>query len=136
MLTQIARKLGATVIGTAGSDVKCELARGAGANEVINYSTHDFEAEVRRVTSGRGVDVVYDSVGLSTFDKSLMCLKPRGYMVLFGQSSGPVAPVDPARLAGRGSLFLTRPTLANYAASQERSRGGPVTYSSGLPRAN
>lgn len=119
LLTQICRKIGATVIATVGSDAKADLSRAAGANEVIVYSKQDFEKAVKEFTSGRGVDVVYDSVGASTFEKSLNCLKPRGYMVLFGQSSGPVSPVDPGMLAAKGSLFLTRPALANYAATRE-----------------
>jgi NADPH2:quinone reductase len=119
LLTQVARTRGATVITTVGSDAKAELSRAAGATHVIVYSRQDFEAEVKQLTNGRGVDVVYDSVGASTFDRSLNCLKPRGYMVLFGQSSGPVPPMDPATLAAKGSLFLTRPTLASYAASRE-----------------
>src|SRR5204862_2456248 len=98
---------------------KAGLAHGAGADETIIYSKQDFEAEVKRLTGGRGVDVVYDSVGADTFAKSLNCLRPRGYMVLYGQSSGPVAPVDPGMLAGKGSLFLTRPTLLHYAMSRD-----------------
>jgi len=119
LLTQVARRCGATVYGTVGSDAKAALAREAGANEVIVYSTQDFEAEVKRLTGGRGVDVVYDSVGQATFDKSLNCLKPRGYMVLFGHSSGPVAPVDPLALQANGALFLTRPGLNRYSATRE-----------------
>jgi NADPH2:quinone reductase len=119
LLTQIARKLGATVYTTAGNEAKAALSREAGANEVILYSSQDFEAEVKRLTGGRGVDVVYDSVGANTFDKSLNCLKPRGYMVLFGQSSGPVPPLDPTVLASKGSLFLTRPSLNSYAANRD-----------------
>ena len=118
LLTQVARKCGATVYATVGSAAKADLARQAGAHEVINYSTQDFEAEVKRLTGGRGVDVVYDSVGASTFDKSLNCLRPRGYMVLFGTSSGPVPPFDPAVLGARGSLFLTRPGLNRYTATR------------------
>src|SRR5205085_422637 len=110
LLTQIAKKLGATVYATVGSEAKAALAREAGADETILYTKQDFEAEVKRLAGG-GVDVVYDSVGATTFDKSLNCLKPRGYMVLYGQSSGPVPPVDPGMLAPKGSLFLTRPTL-------------------------
>ena len=89
-----------------------------GADETIIYSKHDFEVEVKRLAGG-GVDVVYDSVGAATFDKSLNCLKPRGYMVLYGQSSGPVPPLDPGILAGKGSLFLTRPTLMHYAMTRD-----------------
>jgi NADPH2:quinone reductase len=119
LLTQAARRCGATVIGTVGTDAKAVLAREAGAHEVILYTQQDFEAEVKRLTGGQGVDVVYDSVGQSTFDKSMNCLKPRGYMVLFGNSSGPVPPVDPLVLAAKGSLFLTRPGLNRYSATRE-----------------
>jgi NADPH2:quinone reductase len=119
LLTQIARRIGARVIATVGNDEKAELSRAAGANDVIVYSRQDFEKEVKDRTEGRGVDVVYDSVGVNTFEKSLNCLKPRGYMVLFGQSSGPVPAFDPGILAAKGSLFLTRPSLANYAASRQ-----------------
>jgi NADPH2:quinone reductase len=119
LLVQIARRRGAYVIGTAGSDEKAELARQAGADEVIVYTRQDFAAETRRLTGGRGVHVVYDSVGATTFLAGLDLLVPRGMMVLFGQSSGPVAPVDPQLLNQKGSLFLTRPTLANYVATRE-----------------
>lgn len=119
VLTQVARKLGARVIATVGSEAKAEWARRAGAHDAINYTTQDFEAEVRRLTDGRGVDVVYDSVGRDTFDKSLNCLRPRGYLVLFGFSSGLVPPFDPAVLGLKGSLFLTRPGLNNYIATRE-----------------
>ena len=114
LLIQIAKQLGATVIGTVSTEAKAKLAKEAGADHVILYTQTDFLAEVKKLTDGRGLEVVYDSVGQTTFDKSLECLRPRGYMVLFGQSSGPVAPFDPARLAARGSLFLTRPSLAHY----------------------
>jgi len=114
LLIQIAKQLGATVIGTVSTEAKATLAKEAGADHVILYTQTDFLAEVKKLTDGRGLDVVYDSVGQTTFDKSLECLRPRGYMVLFGQSSGPVPPFDPARLAARGSLFLTRPSLAHY----------------------
>jgi len=114
LLVQIAKMLGARVIGTVSTEAKAELARQAGADEVILYTQTDFLAEVKRITDGQGVHVVYDSVGASTFDKSLECLKARGYLVLFGQSSGPVAPLDPGKLAAKGSLFLTRPSLAHY----------------------
>ena len=119
LLTQIARKIGARVITTVGSEAKADLSKGAGANHVILYTKQDFEKEVRHITEGQGVEVVYDSVGATTFDKSLNCLKPRGYMVLFGQSSGPVPPLDPGQLAAKGSLFLTRPSLAQYAANRD-----------------
>ena len=115
LLVQIAKRLGATVIGTVSTEAKARLAREAGADHVILYTQSDFLAEVKKLTDGRGVQVVYDSVGRSTFDKSLDCLRPRGVMVLFGQSSGPVPAFDPALLASKGSLFLTRPTLAHYA---------------------
>ena len=119
LLTQVAKKLGATVYATVGSEAKGELARGAGADEVIIYSKQDFEAEVKRLTSGRGVDVVYDNVGKDTFDKSLNCLRPRGYMVFYGQSSGPVPPFDPIVLGAKGSLFLTRPGLPAHTATRD-----------------
>jgi NADPH2:quinone reductase len=118
LLTQIAKRLGATVYATVGSEAKSLLARAAGADEIIIYSKRDFEAEVKRLAP-EGVDVVYDSVGANTFDKGLNCLRPRGYMVLYGQSSGPVTPVDPATLVGKGSLFLTRPSLTHYARTRE-----------------
>ena len=111
LLVQVARMRGAFVIGTVGSEEKAKIAKRAGANKVINYVTHDFEAEVKKITKGAGVDVVYDSVGKDTFEKSLNCLKPRGMMVLFGQASGPVAPFNPQILNAKGSLFLTRPSL-------------------------
>ncbi len=104
---------------TVGSDAKAVLAREAGASHVINYSTEDFEAEIKRLTNGRGVDVVYDSVGKDTFEKSLNCLRPRGCLALFGFSSGPVPLFDPATLGAKGSLFLTRPGLAHYIATRE-----------------
>jgi NADPH2:quinone reductase len=114
LLVQMAHRLGARVIGTVSTEAKAELARGAGADEVIRYTEQDFEEEVRRLTGGSGVEAVYDSVGKTTFAKSLNCLKPRGYMVLFGGSSGPVEPFDPIVLSAKGSLFLTRPTLHHY----------------------
>ncbi|GAB4566967.1 MAG: quinone oxidoreductase [Anaerolineae bacterium] len=119
LLVQIAKRRGARVIGTVSTEEKAALARQLGADEVILYTQVDFEAEVKRLTDGRGVDVVYDSVGRDTFDKSLNCLRPRGYMVLYGQSSGAVPPIDPQILNARGSLFLTRPTLAHYAATRD-----------------
>lgn len=118
-LTQVARLRGARVIATVGSDAKAGVAREAGASDVIVYTRQDFEVEVKRLTDGRGVDVVYDSVGAATFDKSLNCLRARGYMVLFGNSSGPVPPFDPLTLAAKGSLFLTRPGLNKYSATRE-----------------
>jgi NADPH:quinone reductase len=114
MLVQVAKMLGARVIGTVSTEAKAELAKQAGADEIIVYTQLDFLVEVKRITNGQGVHVVYDSVGATTFDKSLDCLKPRGTLVLFGQSSGPVAPFDPGKLAAKGSLFLTRPSLAHY----------------------
>jgi len=119
LLVQMAKNIGARVIGTAGSDEKAALAREAGADDVILYSTHDFEAETKRLTEGRGVHVVYDGVGKSTFDKDLEVLRPRGYLVLFGGASGAVPPFDPILLSRKGSLFLTRPTLAHYIATRE-----------------
>jgi NADPH2:quinone reductase len=118
LLCQIAKRRGARVIGTVSTAAKAVLARTAGADEVIVYTEQDFEAEVRRLTGGSGVQVVYDSVGRTTFDAGLRCLTRRGMMVLFGQSSGPVAPLDPQVLNQRGSLFLTRPTLGHYVATR------------------
>ena len=119
LIVQMAKMLGATVIGTAGSDEKAAIAKQAGADETIVYTREDFVAEVKRITHGRGVDVIYDSVGVSTFLKGLDALRPRGMMVLFGQSSGAVPPFDPGILNPKGSLFLTRPSLAHYAATRE-----------------
>ena len=119
LLVQIARRRGAFVIGTAGSDQKAELARSAGANEMIVYTREDFTAEVRRLTGGRGVQVIYDSVGKTTFLPGFDVLAPRGMMVLFGQASGPVAPLDPQLLNQKGSLFLTRPSLGAYVATRD-----------------
>jgi NADPH2:quinone reductase len=119
LLIQIARRIGATVFATVGSPEKAELARKAGANQTILYTSQDFEAEVKRLTEGKGVDVVYDGVGAATFDKSLNCLRPRGYMVLYGQASGPVPSIDPAILFLKGSVFLTRPSLTHYATTRE-----------------
>jgi NADPH2:quinone reductase len=119
LLIQIAKRLGATVFGTVSTEEKARIAREAGADEVILYTHTDFVAEVKRLTDGRGVNVVYDSVGQTTFDKSLDCLRPRGYMVLFGQSSGPVPPFNLGTLAAKGSLFVTRPTLAHYAIDRQ-----------------
>ena len=114
LLIQIAKQLGTTVIGTVSTEAKAQLAKEAGADHVIFYTQDDFLAEAKKLTDNRGVHVVYDSVGQTTFDKSLDCLRPRGYLVLFGQSSGPVPPFDPGKLAAKGSLFLTRPSLAHY----------------------
>jgi NADPH2:quinone reductase len=118
LLIQLAKKIGATIIATAGTAEKAALARGAGANETIVYSSQDFEAEVKKMTNGKGVDVVYDAVGAATWEKSLNSLKPRGYLILYGNASGPVPPFDPLVLM-KGSLFVTRPTLVHYAASRE-----------------
>ena len=114
LLVQMAHHLGATVMGTVSTEAKAALAKEAGADHVILYTQTDFAAEVKKLTEGRGVHVVYDSVGQSTFSKSLDCLRPRGTMALFGQSSGPVPPFDPAILVAKGSLFLTRPSLIHY----------------------
>jgi len=119
LLVQMAKNLGARVIGTAGSEQKVQLARHAGAEEVINYNQQDFEAETKRITDGKGVHVVYDGVGKSTFDKDLNVMRPRGYVVLFGGASGPVPPFDPIKLSQKGSLFLTRPTLLHYTSTRE-----------------
>lgn len=118
LLVQVAKQRGARVIGTVSTEAKAQLAKEYGADQVINYSTQDFESEVKRLTNNQGVDVVYDSVGKTTFDKSLNCLRRRGYLVLCGQSSGAVAPFDPQILNAKGSLFLTRPTLAHYIADR------------------
>ena len=119
LIVQMAKMLGATVIGTVGSEAKAVVAREAGADEVIIYTQQDFAAEVKRITNGRGVDVIYDSVGQSTFLKGLDILRPRGYMVLFGQSSGPVPPFDLNMLNPKGSLYVTRPSLGHYMATRE-----------------
>jgi NADPH2:quinone reductase len=119
LLCQIASRRGARVLGTVSTEEKAALAREAGADEVIRYTEQDFEAEVRRLTDGRGVQVVYDSVGRTTFEKGLGCLSLRGMMVLFGQSSGPVGTFDPQVLNAKGSLFLTRPTLFHYMATRD-----------------
>lgn len=119
MVVQMARRAGARVFGTASTAAKAAEARALGADEVILYTETDFEAEIRRLTNGRGVDVVYDSVGATTFEKSLKVLRPRGLLALFGQSSGPVPPFDPTILNTRGSLFLTRPSLAHYIGSRD-----------------
>jgi NADPH2:quinone reductase len=119
LLVQIAKKRGAFVIGTAGSKEKAGLARAAGADETIEYTSHDFVAETKRITGDRGVHVVYDSVGKTTFLPGLDLLVPRGMMALFGQSSGPVDPIDPQLLNRKGSLFLTRPTLQHYTATRD-----------------
>jgi NADPH:quinone reductase len=119
LLVQMAAQAGARVIGTTSTHEKARLAREAGADEVVRYTEGDFEEAIREMTGGKGVQVVYDSVGKSTFERSLRSLAPRGTLVLFGQSSGPVKPVDPSLLAKTGSLYLTRPTLAHYTAFRE-----------------
>ena len=119
LLCQIARMRGALAIGTVSTEEKARLAREAGAHATINYTSQDFVEEVRRLTAGKGVKVVYDSVGATTFQGSLNALAPRGLLALFGQSSGPVPPFDPQVLNQKGSLFLTRPTLAHYVPSRE-----------------
>jgi NADPH2:quinone reductase len=118
LLTQMATKIGARVIATVSTEEKAELAREAGASDVILYTETEFEPEVKRLTGGKGVDVVYDSVGKTTFEGSLNCLRPRGLLALFGASSGPVPPFDPIQLNSKGSLFLTRPTLWHYIGSR------------------
>jgi NADPH2:quinone reductase len=119
LLVQMAKQIGARLIGTAGSKEKAALAREAGADEVIVYTEQDFEVETRRLTKGEGVHVVYDGVGKSTFDKDLNVLRRRGYLVLFGGSSGPVPPFDLIKLSQKGSLYVTRPTLADYTATRD-----------------
>jgi NADPH:quinone reductase len=119
LLVQMAKALGARVMGTVGSEEKAKIARAAGADEIILYAQQDFEAETKRLTGGKGVDVVYDGVGKSTFEKDLNVLRPRGYLVLFGGASGPVPAFDPIKLSLKGSLFLTRPTLAHHIATRE-----------------
>jgi NADPH2:quinone reductase len=119
LLCQMAKHRGAFVIGTASTEEKRQLARAAGADDMIDYTSQDFAVETKRITKGAGVNVVYDSVGKTTFDKSLETLRPRGTMVLFGQSSGPVPPFDPQILNRKGSLFLTRPSLNAYVATRE-----------------
>jgi len=119
LITQLAKNVGARVFGTVSTQAKAKLAKQAGADEVILYTEQDFEAETKRLTHNKGVDVVYDSVGVTTFEKSLNCLRPRGTLVLFGQSSGPVPPFDPGILNQKGSLYLTRPTLGHYVLTRE-----------------
>ena len=128
LLVQMAHNIGARVIGTVSTEEKAKLAREAGADEIIFYTKADFEAETKRLTSGKGVEVVYDSVGKTTFDKGLNVLKPRGMMVLFGGSSGAVPPFDLIALSQKGSLYVTRPTLAHYIATREEllARSGAV----------
>jgi NADPH2:quinone reductase len=118
LLVQMAKRRGARVIGTVSTQEKADLSTTAGADDIILYTQTDFEALTRGLTGGKGVDVVYESVGKDTFDKSLNCLRPRGYLVLFGQSSGRVPPLDPQILNAKGSLFLTRPSLGHYIATR------------------
>jgi NADPH2:quinone reductase len=128
LLCQMAAMRGARVIGTVSTEDKAKLARGAGAEDVIVYSRQDFPEEVKRLTGGKGLQVVYDSVGKDTFDKGFGCLAPRGMMILYGQSSGPVGPFDVGKLAAGGSLFLTRPSLFAYTATRAElaQRAGEV----------
>ena len=119
LLTQMAAQLGVRVIATVSTEAKAELARNAGAQDIIRYDEDDFETEVKRLTQNRGVDVVYDSVGKTTFGKSLRCLRPRGLMVLYGGSSGSVPAIEPVELSLHGSIYLTRPSLAHYTLTPE-----------------
>lgn len=128
LLTQMAHHIGARIIATVSTEEKAKLAREAGADDVILYSQQDFEVETKRLTGGKGLDVIFDSVGKTTFEKGLNLLRPRGMMVLFGGSSGAVPPFDPIILTQKGSLFLTRPSLGNYIATREElmARSGAV----------
>jgi NADPH:quinone reductase len=128
LLCQIAKMRGARVIGTVSTDEKAKLAREAGADEVIIYTRQDFEAEVKRLTDGKGLQVVYDAVGKTTWEKSLNSLAPRGLMALYGQSSGPIGPIDAQVLNTKGSLFLTRPSLNHHIATRDelQARAGDV----------
>lgn len=128
LLVQVAKRAGATVFGTVSTEEKAAVAREAGADHVILYTREDFEAEVKRLTDGRGVDVVYDSVGKTTAEKSLNCLRPRGMLVLYGNASGPPPSFDPLVLMAKGSLYLTRPTLGHYLTTREETlaRAGAV----------
>jgi NADPH2:quinone reductase len=128
LLVQIAKLRGARVFGTVGSAAKAQLARDAGADEVINYTEQDFEAEVKRLTGNTGVDVVYDGVARATWEKSLNSIRPRGMLVLFGNASGAAPAIDPLLLSQRGSLFLTRPKLGDYTVTREEllQRAGDV----------
>lgn len=119
LLTQIAKNSDAKVIGTVSTEEKAKIAKEAGADEIINYTKENFEEKVKKITDGKGVDVVYDSVGKATFEKSLNCLKPRGMLVSFGQSSGAIPEFNTRILSEKGSLYLTRPTLSNYASNKE-----------------
>lgn len=128
LLVQMAKNIGARVIGTAGTEEKTKLAKDAGADEMIVYTKQDFETETKRLTENKGVHVIYDGVGKSTFEQDLNLLRPRGYLVLFGGSSGAVPPFDPIKLAQKGSLFLTRPSLMHYVLTREEleHRAGDV----------
>ena len=130
LIVQMAKNMGARVLGTVSTAEKAQIARAAGADEIILYTQQEFDVEARRLTGGRGVDVVYDSVGKTTFEKSLNALRPRGTLALFGQSSGPVAAFDPAILNSKGSLFLTRPGLPHYLLTREELlwRAGEVLH--------
>jgi NADPH2:quinone reductase len=131
LLIQMAKRLGARVLTTVSTDAKAELARGAGADEAIQYTSEDFTARTRELTGGDGVAVVYDSVGKTTFDGSLACLRSRGMMVLFGGSSGAVPPFDPIQLSAKGSLYVTRPMLKDYIhgrAELERRAGEVLAW--------
>ena len=119
LVVQMAHAIGARVIGTASSEEKAKLAREAGADEVIVFTRQDFEAEVKRLTEGKGVDVVYDGVGKATFEKNLNVMRTRGMLVIYGMSSGAVPPVDPAKLSEKGSLYMARTTLAHFTATRE-----------------
>jgi NADPH:quinone reductase len=128
LLTQMAHNIGARVIATVSTKEKAKLAHEAGADDIILYTQQDFEEETKRLTGGKGVDVVYDSVGKTTFEKGLNILRPRGYMILYGGSSGPVPPFDLIQLSTKGSLFVTRPTLGHYTATRDEllMRAGAV----------
>jgi NADPH:quinone reductase len=130
LIVQMAKSLGARVFGTVSTEEKARIAREAGADEVIRYTEQEFDVEARRLTGGRGVDVVYDSVGKTTFEKSLNSLHPRGTLALFGQSSGSVPPFDPSILNSKGSLYLTRPSLGHYLLTREELlwRAGDVLH--------
>src|ERR1700675_3114032 len=119
LLVPMARAVGGRGGGTASSEEKAQLAREAGADEVIVFTKHDFEAEVKRLTNGKGVEVVYDGVGKATFEKNLNVMRLRGMLVLYGMSSGPVLPVDPAKLSEKGSLYMARTTLAHFTATRD-----------------
>jgi NADPH2:quinone reductase len=119
LLTQFAKHIGARVIGTVSTNEKAKFAKEAGVDDIINYTHQDFVAEVKRLTNGQGVDIVYDGVGKTTFEGSLQCLRRRGHMVLFGASSGAVPPFDLIRLSTMGSLYVTRPTLNDYIVTRE-----------------